>query len=187
MEKFSFIDKQITHLINSLLPHNQFFDYFFSFFSLRGNASFIWIVIIILILIFEERKNPGISKRDISFVVTFLICFLTASIISQIIIKNIVKRARPCAKYIHLYKEYSVDFNCPVDYSFPSSHATTAFAAATVISIFDKKRKWLYLFIAILISLSRIYLGFHYFFDIASGAFIGLLISRIILFIDKSR
>lgn len=175
------LDFQLTNFISSLIPHNQFFNYLFAFFSLRGNSIFIWVIVIILVLVFEERKNPGISKKDIRFISLFIISFVVASIISQILIKNIVKRPRPCTNS-NYFQLVSTNFNCPLDYSFPSSHAATAFAAATVISAFDKKRKWLYFIIAILISLSRIYLGYHYFFDVAAGGLLGWIISKAILF-----
>src|SRR3989338_8993619 len=152
----------------------------FSFFSFLGNSAFIWILIVILLLIFEERKNRGISKRDIAFVTTFILCVSTAIITSQIIVKNLVKRPRPCSLNIRLafYLPGHRETSCPKDFSFPSSHATIAFAAATVITAFDKKRRWLYFFIAFLISLSRIYLGYHYFFDVVVGGIIGFLTSQ---------
>ncbi|EKE14348.1 MAG: hypothetical protein ACD_12C00559G0006, partial [uncultured bacterium] len=57
----------------------------------------------------------------------------------------------------------------------------TAFAAATVLAYFDKKRRWFYYSAALLISYSRIYLGCHYFFDVIIGALIGFLISKLVV------
>lgn len=184
-----FIRIQILHLLDPIAPKLFSLDKFFSFFSFLGNSIFIWIVIVILLLIFEERKNPGISKRDIAFVTIFTFSLLTAILTSQIIIKSIVKRPRPCTLYGQLayYQPgYKPPF-CPKDYSFPSSHATIAFAAATVITAFDKKRRWFHFAIALLISLSRIYLGYHYFLDVTAGALIGWAISFIILKHSKDK
>ncbi|MBI4226604.1 phosphatase PAP2 family protein [Candidatus Roizmanbacteria bacterium] len=181
------LDIRLTKFIHSLFPHNQFFDYFFSFFSLRGNSIFIWAVIIFLVLLLEERKNPGIQKRDVAFMAIFLLCFSVSFIISDLILKNLIKRPRPTYSNSLNITE-AVEFRlaqCPKNYSFPSSHATTAFAAATVITAFDKKRRWFYYGVAILISLSRIYLGCHYFFDVAFGAVTGLTISKIILLLHS--
>lgn len=184
MQYLNLIDTKITRLINNLLPHNQLFDYFFSFFSLRGNSIFIWIVIIILILALEERQRPGIQKRDIRFVLTFFLSFLLTAFVVNIVLKNTFQRARP-SHSTNLDTTASVVGSlarCPKSYSFPSGHAATAFAAAVVISTFDKKRKWLYFSVAVLISLSRIYLGCHYFLDVVVGGIIGLTISNLFTF-----
>jgi undecaprenyl-diphosphatase len=82
----------------------------------------------------------------------------------------------------------------PTDYSFPSSHASSSFFAASVLSYFhlknkNKKKKtsrinlnWpiLYYSIAALISYSRIYLGVHYFTDVVVGAIIGILLAKLL-------
>ncbi|MDO8609756.1 MAG: phosphatase PAP2 family protein [bacterium] len=172
-----FVDSQITHFINLLLPHNQFFDKFFSFFSLTGGSFFIWVAIIILVVVLEEIMHPGIQKRDIKFVLIFLITFLITFVLSDLLLKNIFQRHRP----MYTYEVHKVINLCPKDFSFPSSHAATAFASATVLAFFDKKRKWFYYGVAILISLSRIYLQCHYFGDVIAGCICGLFISVLII------
>lgn len=182
------LDTFITNFVNIVLPHNLFFDYFFSFFSLRGNSILIWLILILIALVLEERKNPGIQKRDIKFVAIFLLTFTLSFITSDIILKNLIKRPRP-DYYNTTNSTYAVEpglAQCPKNYSFPSSHATTAVAAATVITSFDKKRKWLYFGVAILISLSRVYLSCHFFFDVAVGGIVGYLNSIFILKLIKS-
>lgn len=171
MDKIISLDYLVTNTFNKILPHNIFFDNFFSFFSLKGSFVFVWIMVIIIVVIFEERRNPGITKRDKRFIILFSISFLLAYLFSDIILKNIFIRPRPVLS----------NFICPKDFSFPSTHAATAFAAATVLAFFDKKRGWLYYIIAVLISYSRIYLGCHYFFDVLGGGFIGYFLSRFIL------
>ena len=180
------LSRKIYDLLNPIAGQKLQIE-IFSFFSFLGNSAFIWILIVVLLFIFEERKNPGISKRDIAFVTTFILCVLTAIITSQIIVKNLVKRPRPCSLNFRwtFYLPGQRETNCPKDFSFPSSHATIAFAAATIISVFDKKRRWAYLTIAMLISISRIYLGYHYFFDVTMGAFLGWIISIVILSLSK--
>ena len=184
MFSFSQLDARVTDLLNTIIPPSPLLNSFFSFFSLQGNAFFIWVFLILVALIFEERRNPGISKRDISFITTFLICFILASLFSQIIIKNLVKRERPCSPKVIIESPEATDdvIKCLEDYSFPSSHATTALAAATVISAFDNKRKWVYFLVAILISYSRIYLGYHYFLDVVAGGILGWTLSKIAIF-----
>ena len=52
------LDQSITLFFKNLIPHNVFFDYFFSFFSLKGSSILIWILIIIGVAILEEKKIP---------------------------------------------------------------------------------------------------------------------------------
>lgn len=163
-------DAQVTGFINFVLPHNTFFNYFFSFFSQKGASVLIWIGIILLLVIFEEKK-------DKKFILCFLISFAVAGIISNLFLKNLFRRPRPQINLAY----GKISNTCPKDFSFPSGHATTAFAAAAALAYFDKKRKYLYYLVAGLIGLSRIYLQCHYFGDVAVGGIIGYLIAKVIL------
>ena len=67
------------------------------------------------------------------------------------------------------------------DWSFPSDHATAAFAIATGFFMNRVYRRAIALTVlAFLISISRIYVGTHYFSDVAGGAIVGLLASIVI-------
>jgi undecaprenyl-diphosphatase len=146
--------------------------FFFSFFSLKGNAIFVWILVIIIALFLEEKKHPGISKNDKKFIIVFTLSFLTTAFLVNYPLKNFFHRPRP---------NQLISTTCPTDFSFPSGHAATAFAAATVLTFFDKKRRFFYSTIAFLIAYSRIYLGCHYFLDVLAGGVVGIIISKIIL------
>jgi len=186
LEKIIFFDLAITFFLKNLLPQNYFFDLFFSFFSLKGNAIFVWILVIIVILIFEERENPGITKKDKQFIVVFTLTFLITSLVVTYPLKNFFKRPRPISNNSNQWQftlqiKETLSTNCPTDFSFPSSHASTAFAASTVLTFFDKKRRVFYYLIAFIIAYSRIYLGCHYFLDVLGGGILGIIISKIIL------
>jgi undecaprenyl-diphosphatase len=179
MINFIRYDSILTKLLSQIFPHNIFFDYFFSFFSLKGGSIFIWILIITLIVFLEERKNQGVNRRDKKFLIIFFGSFLLTTLLADVFLKNYFRRPRP---YLIAPVHYNLIANtCPVDFSFPSGHAAAAFAAAGILSYFDKKRRGLYYTIAVLISYSRIYLGCHYLADVIAGAIIGWLISKIIL------
>src|SRR3972149_4700963 len=117
------LDYFLTNFLNRLIPHNTLFDYFFSFFSMKGGSILIWMAIIVLLIILEKKINKK-----------FILYFFVALGITSIVVfglKNTVRRARPTTV-------------CEKDFSFPSAHAATAFAAAAIFTYFDKKRKGLY-------------------------------------------
>ena len=185
MDKIISLDYSLTNFLNQLIPHNSFFNYFFSFFSLKGASILVWILVIAIVVILEERKNPGINKRDKKFIILFSFSFLLTLLFADVILKHIFQRTRP---FLTLYSHVLLfQANCPKYFSFPSGHASTAFAAATVLTFFDKKRNWFYYTIAVLISYSRIYLGCHYFLDVLAGAILGWLISKLILRFSNSQ
>jgi undecaprenyl-diphosphatase len=163
-----YIDQQITQLISSLLPRNQILHLIFSFFSLVGANIWIWILMIVLLFIFEENKNHR-------FLVYFLASFFLTSLLVNNILKTYFSRQRPFLKY------NLPNNSCPYNSSFPSGHAALAFSSAYILANFDKKRKNYYYLFALLISLSRIYLYCHFFFDVLSGGIIGIMVSILIL------
>jgi undecaprenyl-diphosphatase len=177
LEKLIYLDTVITNFLKNLLPHNLFFDLFFSFFSLKGNAIFVWILVIIIALFLEEKKHPGISKKDKKFIIAFTLSFLLTALLVEYPLKNLFHRPRP---------NQLISTTCPTDFSFPSGHAATAFSAATVLTFFDKKRRFFYYTIALLIAYSRLYLGCHYFLDVLGGGILGMVISNLILKVFKN-
>ncbi len=161
-------DNRISSFIANLFPHSTFFDSFFSFLSLEGLTIIIWALILLFFISINEKRHK-------EFILYFLLSFITTYFLVNIVIKNIVKRERP---YVAQNLTAAM---CPIDYSFPSGHASGAFAGAVVFAAYDKKRKWMYFTLAVLISVSRIYLFCHYFFDVIFGALIGYGIGKAFL------
>jgi len=173
--KLILIDCSITNFVFNF-SHNFVLNSFFSFFSISGMHIFIWLTIFAYLIFIEEKKHK-------EFIIFFLTSLLISSFLANVVIKNIVKRPRPLSQqYNNLaIKQFN---NYPSDFSFPSGHATTSFAAATILAYFDKKRKKLFYLIAALIAFSRVYLGYHYFLDVVAGAIIGAMVSKTILFLN---
>src|SRR5438105_14878513 len=125
------LDIEVSSFITRFIPHNLLFDYFFSFLSLRDNSIFIWIIIVAVLFFIEEKK-------DKKFIVYFVISFLLTSFLVNSILKPTFHRQRPVPDTIFTHS------SCPTNYSFPSGHAAAAFASATILAAFDKKRKYTY-------------------------------------------
>jgi undecaprenyl-diphosphatase len=69
----------------------------------------------------------------------------------------------------------------PHSHSFPSGHAATSFACATVLGAAAPRfRFWLFV-LATLIAWSRVYNGVHYPLDVLAGAVLGLAIGLVLL------
>ncbi len=64
----------------------------------------------------------------------------------------------------------------PDSWSFPSGHATAAFAAATAIAVLSPRLRRPALALAAVIAVSRVVLGVHFWLDVIAGALLGAAI-----------
>ena len=88
-------------------------------------------------------------------------------------LKAIVDRPRPFFRY----PEPKVLVPRPHDASFPSGHAATSFAAATILSFAFPKAAPAFLVLAGAVAYSRVYVGVHYPLDVSAGAALGAAVA----------
>jgi decaprenylphosphoryl-5-phosphoribose phosphatase len=72
----------------------------------------------------------------------------------------------------------------PTSLSFPSAHATSSFAAATALGRIEPRARLPLYSLAVLIGLTRPYLGMHYPSDVVAGAALGLALGRAVPGLD---
>jgi undecaprenyl-diphosphatase len=88
-------------------------------------------------------------------------------------LKAAFDRERPPERYA----EPDPLVNVPDSGSFPSGHAATSFAAATLLSFAFPRLSPILLVLAAAVGFSRVYVGVHYPLDIVGGAALGVLIA----------
>jgi len=178
------LDLQLFLIINNYIS-NPILDSIFTF--LHQPYKNIWFIIIILSIwlffIYKHKKN-----RLILMVILPLGIVVTDKIGASI--KDLELRKRP---YMSIEKEkmnllIKVKEGKNGEYkntssskkSFPSNHSANIFFIYFILSILYSNKNKYFLLIAMVVGISRIYIGVHYPFDVISGAGIGLSMGFII-------
>ena len=161
------IDNKILFAIQNL--HYPILDQIMIFITKLGNIGFIWFLIAIILLTTKKYRRYG-------FILCISIC--VSVFLGSFLLKPLIARVRPC----DTFTDVPLLIQNPEEYSFPSGHATSSFAAATILFFANKKwAVWAFL-LAALISFSRVYLFVHYPSDIIGGAILGIGISLLIVY-----
>ena len=144
---------------------NPILDNIMIFITSLGNGGMIWIAATIVLLIPEKTRKAGIMSAA---------ALLGSLIINNNIVKNIVQRPRPFVTFTDL----QIIIPTPSEFSFPSGHTSSSFAAAAVFyRHLPKKLGITSVILAGLIGFSRLYVGVHYPTDVIAGVLMGILLS----------
>ncbi|GMQ62922.1 phosphatase PAP2 family protein [Vallitalea maricola] len=167
MTIFSTINRIDQNIILYISEHlrTPVLDSIMVFFSRIGNAGLVWIVICILLLASKKYRTVGIIAATV---------LITNTILGELILKNAIGRIRP---YDALGLDIIIDkLN---SFSMPSGHAISSFSVAFIVAFLVKKWK-VYLpilILAIVITLSRVYLSVHYPTDVLLSIIIAFIVS----------
>lgn len=178
---FMKIEFAILDFFNTYIK-NDFLDILVPFITSLGNGGFIWIVITIILLVMKKTRKIGFYMA-LSLIFSLIVCNLT--------LKPIFARTRP----FEINKDITLLIKKPTDFSFPSGHTASSFAAATAFLmgnikkngekkyLANKKYVFLIFFVAIVIAISRLYLYVHFpsdvFIALVLGTFLGYLASKV--------
>jgi undecaprenyl-diphosphatase len=166
MQHLLALDYQIFLVINHL-PHTAvLYALAMTVSGALSSMVIIWILFSVLLFVREEKK-------DHKFFIPVLLAISLSFIISEWILKNVFARSRPQGAFL-------------TDYSFPSSHATIAWALAIVLAAKEPRAKYVFYILAFLVSLSRIYLGVHYPSDVLAGGLLGAGIGYFSLWVERN-
>lgn len=171
MEKILNIDNFILEFIRFNIQNN-ILDKIMPLITKLGDMSILWLIISFIFLI-----NKTYRKYGILIIASLILCI----VVCNLIMKPLFARVRPCDANSIM----NLLISRPKDFSFPSGHTMSSFAAATIIFSANTKLGVLSLLIATLIGFSRLYLYVHYPSDVLVGLFMGVFLSIFTLYISK--
>ncbi len=159
---------EILRLIHDLLQ-NSFTDFIMPLITALGNGGIIWIILAALLLASKRYRKTGVVLA-----LSLVFCLIAGNMI----LKPLIARPRPFA----LDTTLPLLINAPTDFSFPSGHTYSSFAAAFSL-LFSKKNginmPWIAaaFLLAALIAFSRLYLCVHYPTDVLAGIILGFAVA----------
>lgn len=141
-------------------------DSVMTFITGLGDSGKIWIACTLLLLLIPKTRKAGLAM-GIALALEIVCC--------NVILKPFVARIRPC----DVNTAVQLLIERPIDYSFPSGHTASSFAAASAL-YFSRKKLWIpTAVLAGMIGFSRLYLYVHYPTDVLAGALIGIMMGGI--------
>lgn len=127
-----------------------------------GNGGVIWMVLAVGLILYPKTRALGMTVA-LSLTLEVICC--------NVVLKPLVGRIRP----FNINTAVELLIPRPTDFSFPSGHTGSSFAAAAALRG-SSRRLWIPAWIlAALIAFSRLYLYVHYPTDILAGAILGCL------------
>ncbi|HEX2394184.1 MAG TPA: phosphatase PAP2 family protein [Bacteroidales bacterium] len=157
------VEKGEIHLYTNQY-HTAFFDILFAFLTYLGDGWFI--IIPALILLFFSLRH------SVFLITAYFSTGLVTQILKRIFFEDVLRPSK-LLEDADLYLIEGVDMLS--GRSFPSGHATSAFALFLCLALIAKNRviKFLCLIFACLVAYSRVYLSQHFLIDISVGSIIG--------------
>ena len=132
-----------------------------------GDAGMIWILSAVILIIIPKTRKSGLIMAA-ALCVEVVLC--------NGILKNVFARVRPC----DVNASIQLLIARPTDFSFPSGHTASSFAAVSSLYFTGEKKLWKpALSLAAFIAFSRMYLYVHYPTDILGGIVVGIAVGYI--------
>ena len=131
-----------------------------------------------MLLLFRKTRKVGLAV---------LLAIAVGALFTNLTIKPLVARLRP---YEHeAFRPFWQYVGAPLEseFSFPSGHATAAFAALGAIFFTTRKRySWTALVFAALVAFTRLYFAVHYPTDVIFGTITGLVAATAAYFATRA-
>ena len=172
MEQLQALDFSILYGIQDHL-RCLFLDLLMPRITMLGEYGAVWILAALVLLGMKRHRRGGL---------TLAAALIAGLILCNLLLKPLAARPRPC----WLDTGIPLLVPMPLDYSFPSGHSVSSFAASAVLLRYDKRMGLPALALAVLIAFSRLYLFLHFPSDVAAGILLGTLIGlSVSLILDR--
>ena len=179
------IDNIIFQLININLNYPLFDSFFVFFHDFHKNLMFI--IPLLTLWFFSIFKD---KKRRLALIILIPLAIIITDQIGSYI-KDYKLRDRPYmaieSNKINLLVKVSQNEDGSYKQtqssqkSFPSNHSANIWALSLIVGYLYANVKTYFIILAILISISRVYIGVHYPLDIIFGAIIGISVSSLLI------
>ena len=163
------LDARIFLAVNHL-PHPRWLDRAADVVTLTTGGGWHWVAGILVGRAFFGLERSGTALR------TLVPSIVGTTLIVEGPIKAYFRRRRP---FIDVVRAIVVGKK-PGNWSFPSGHTASSFAAARMLACVWPKKWPLFYGVAVMVGFSRVYAGAHYPGDVMSGAVLGSVLSEVI-------
>ena len=132
-------------------------------------GAYAWIVLAVLMGFARPRKWPGVFQ--------IMLAIGLSTLLTDTVLKPLVGRSRP---YVGRAEIEVIGVKLS-NASFPSTHASNAFAGAYAISSVFRPARAVVWTIAAFASVARVYVGVHYPLDVMFGGIVGLAAAAFVI------
>ncbi|MEA2466020.1 MAG: hypothetical protein QOJ57_146, partial [Thermoleophilaceae bacterium] len=153
------MDFRIAHALDAFSARHDGFEDVMGAYAAASELLFLAVVVAMFLLL-PRRRGAAVAAGASAGLALLIAHFVSAA----------VDRPRPFVEHaatIHLFVAHAPD---P---SFPSDHATAAFAIAVAVALRWRPAGWALLAMAAVVAVGRVFLGLHYPSDVLAGALLG--------------
>lgn len=152
--------------LNDLAGHNVWLDRFMVF-----AADKMGYVLILFVLVLFWKKRYFKKALFVSY---------GSAIVARFVFVSIIRYLFYSPRPFLILENVNRLMNHEFESSFPSGHASFYFALATGVYFYNKKAGFIFLLLAGLMGLARIFVSVHWPLDIVAGAALGVITAYII-------
>lgn len=145
------------------LPHPDWLTVAMATISLMSLGAGLWLALALVFVAIPRSDWAGVWRVALALAIT-------ATLVSAVI-KPTISRSRP---YL-AHRTVETASAPPITSSFPSGHAATSAAGAFALSRLWPSAAVLLWSTALIVGVSRVYLGFHYPLDVLAGLIVGII------------